>query len=128
MIGMIQVETSIAIALITLVSAPIAAIVAWILNKRKQRTDLAGTIALASGEAVDAIRDVMTSLREELKETKHELEQFKLQNKELESSLKALHEQNKVLLEQNGLLAREIAQLKKQVDRFAQYDSQQSDS
>lgn len=117
-------ETSIVIALITLITAPIAAFVAWILNKRKNKADLAGTIALASGEAVDAIKDVMASLREELKETKHELAEFKLQNKELESSLKALHEQNKVLLEQNGLLAWEIAELKKQVDRFAQNDSQ----
>lgn len=117
-------ETSIAIALITLLTAPIAAFSAWVFSRRKAKTDLAGSIALASGEAVDAIKDVMASLREELKETKHELAEFKLQNKELESSLRALHEQNKVLLEQNGLLAREIAELKKQVDRFAQNDSQ----
>jgi predicted nucleic acid-binding Zn-ribbon protein len=124
MIGMMLMEPSIVIALVTLLTAPIATLAAWALNRRKGKTDLAGSIALASGEAVDAIKEVMVTLREELQETKHKLEEFKLQNKELESSLRALHEQNKVLLEQNGMLAKEIAALKQQVDRFARSEYQ----
>lgn len=121
-------EPSIVIALITLLTAPIATFAAWSINKRKAKSDVAGAIALASGEAVDAIKEVMASLREDLQATKKELENFKLQNKELESSLKALHLQNNVLLEQNGFLAKEISQLKQQVDRFSLGDSQQNDN
>lgn len=111
-------ETSIVLAIITLITAPVAAVVAWTLNKKKSKADVSSAIATASGEAVDAIKDVMVALRYELVETQKELEKFKQQNKELEHSLYALKMQNELLLQQNNTLASEIALLKAQVDRF----------
>lgn len=118
MAGLMSVETSVIIAVIGILGAPFAAWVGWLLNKKKTGTDISGSIAVASGSAVDAIRDVMDSLREELKATKEELAKFKIQNKLLEESLEKLHDQNALLLEQNEFLALEIASLKKEIDRI----------
>lgn len=121
---MINIEPSVIIAIITLFSAPIATIVAWTVSRRKQHTDVASSIAHASGEAVDAIRDVLESLRLELDDTKKELEMFKKMNDELQKSLTSLKEQNIVLLKQNALLASEILELRNSITDFSQNGSQ----
>lgn len=111
-------EPSIVIALIGLLSAPVAAVVGFRLNKKKSDTDISNSIANASGDAVEAIRVVMHELQEELRETKRELQEFKKQNRELEAGLGQLNKQNETLMNQNNKLADEIVELRKQIDRL----------
>lgn len=109
-------EPNVIVAVLSLLAAPVAAFVGYMLNRKKSDTDISNSIATASGEAVDAINDVMKSLRDELKETKQDLIVFKAQNKNLEESLDELHKQNKQLMEQNQTLAAEILELRKLVE------------
>lgn len=111
-------EPSIVVALMGLLSAPIAAFVGFRLNKQKTDTDISNSIATASGDAVEAIKEVMTSLAAELRETKVELGEFKKQNREMEKSLHQLNEQNETLMSQNKKLAQEINDLRLQIDRL----------
>lgn len=111
-------EPSIVVALMGLLSAPIAAFVGFRLNKKKSDTDISNSIASASGDAVGAIKEVMSSLAAELKETKNELGEFKKQNRAMENALHELREQNETLIDQNNKLAREIDDLRLQIDRL----------
>lgn len=110
------VEPNVVVAVLSLLAAPVAAFVGYMLNRKKSDTDISNSIATASGDAVDAINEVMKSLRDELKETKQDLILFKAQNKNLEDSLDELHKQNKRLMEQNQTLAAEILELRKLVE------------
>ncbi len=109
-------EPNVVVAVLSLLAAPVAAFVGYMLNRKKSDTDISNSIATASGDAVDAINEVMKSLRDELKETKQDLILFKAQNKNLEDSLDELHKQNKRLMEQNQTLAAEILELRKLVE------------
>lgn len=114
-------DVSIAVAIIGLLSAPFAAAAAWAANKKKVKADNQATIAAGAIDAVEAIKAVMSALHHELAETKVELLEFKRQNKELEHSLEALRDQNELLLQQNTQLTYEVAELKKQMDRFSSH-------
>lgn len=118
-IGLIRMQTSLIIAIITLITAPLAAWVAWLLTRKKTEAERQGAIASGAVDAVEAIKEVMESLHEQLEETKKELTEFKKQNKELEISLVQLKAQNEQLITQNKLLAEEVAELKIQMDRFS---------
>lgn len=113
-----RVEPSVYVALMGLLSAPIAAYVGFRLNKKKTDTDISNSIASASGDAVGAIKEVMTALAVELKETKNELAEFKKQNRAMENALHELKEQNETLIEQNNKLSKEIDDLRTQIDRL----------
>jgi septal ring factor EnvC (AmiA/AmiB activator) len=113
---MTKMEPNVVIAIITLLAAPVAAVVGYRLNKKKTDTDISNSIAMASGDAVEAMQQVMKSLHDELKETKEDLAVFKAQNKNLEESLEELKKQNGKLMEQNFTLAAEILELRKLVE------------
>lgn len=118
-------EANVVIAALSLLAAPIAAFFGYILNKRKSDTDISNSIASASGDAVDAINEVMKALKEELKENRAELALFKKQNQELERSLRDLQKQNERLMEQNTTLAAEILELRRLVERMKNKSSGQ---
>lgn len=115
-------DTSIIIAIVTLVTAPLAAWSAYLINRHKIRVDMGAAVTDSAVDAVTAIKNVMDSLHYELGETKKELITFKQQNKELEVSLVALGKQNEQLIEQNRMLASEVAALKTQMDRFSKHE------
>lgn len=115
---MTKMEPNVVIAMITLLAAPVAAAVGYRLNKKKTDTDISNSIAMASGDAVEAMQQVMKSLHDELKETKKDLAVFKTQNKNLEESLEELKKQNGKLMEQNFTLAAEILELRKLVEHM----------
>jgi len=111
--------TSVLVAIIGLLAAPVAAWTSWVLTKKQTSADISASLVVASAGAVDAIKDVMDTLKEELATTKTELSAFRRHNAELEASLRELHEQNLLLISQNENLANEIASLRFEVDRLS---------
>ena len=105
------------VAVLGLFAAPFAAMITWLLNRKKRVLDGNSSIAAATAVAVDAIQDVMESLRIDLTSARSDMAEFKIQNRELEHSLKNLKEQNERLLEENKKLSREIELLKIQINR-----------
>ncbi len=83
-------EPVIIVAAIGLLAAPLASILTWLLNRKKD--SLLGTSALvtASGDAVDAMREALIAVRKELEHTKAELEQTKRQLDVLRSQLEIM--------------------------------------
>ena len=84
-------EPVIIVAAIGLLAAPLASILTWLLNRKKD--SLLGTSALvtASGDAVDAMKDALASVREELLHTKDALDKLKTQNEQLLDDNARLH-------------------------------------
>lgn len=71
------------LAAVGLFAAPVAAIITWWLNRGKTKLEGAVSLISASGEAVDAIRDVMNTLQDDLERTKTDLEELRDQNEQL---------------------------------------------
>lgn len=86
------------LAVISLLAAPFAAWITWILNRRKRKTDVSSSLVNASTAAVDALKDVLEELRIELADAKSEIEELKDINKRLEAAVEELTTQNKLLL------------------------------
>lgn len=86
------------LAVISLLAAPFAAWITWILNRRKRKTDVSSSLVNASTAAVDALKDALEELRIELADAKSEIEELKDINKRLEAAVEELTTQNKLLL------------------------------
>ena len=71
------------VAIIGLAATPIGVFVTWFLNRNKDKIDRTANLILASGEAVDAIRDVMNTLQDDLERTKENLNELRDQNEQL---------------------------------------------
>lgn len=90
-----QTVTTILVAILS--SSGIAAIVTWIRDRRKLKTDAAASIVTAASGAVTTLERAIERLESELAETRRELEQSIRQNRELMAEVAALrHELEKV--------------------------------
>lgn len=98
-------DDSIVVAAFGMVAIPVASFVTWFLNRRKSKAEEVVSIVTASGEAVDAINDVLSVLREE--------------NKELAAEIAELKRQNGLLVEENRKLASEITELKSLIEEMS---------
>lgn len=92
------VDPVVAVAIIGLFAAPITGIVTWWLNRSKERIDRTASLIAASGEAVDAIRDVMVALQNDLDKARAELDRMQKQYEELKDMNESLLQINKELL------------------------------
>lgn len=86
------------VAIIGLFAAPITGVVTWYLNRGRDKVDRASSLISASGEAVDAIRDVMVALQNDLNKTKAELDLLKFNCEEMKVLNGSLLETNRELL------------------------------
>lgn len=99
----------VATLIVGLLATPIAATVAYFINRKKNVVDTDSAIATGANIAVEAITSVLENLRIELDETKRELSQATQQ-------LEDMRKQNEMLLLENRQLVSQIAELKKLVE------------
>lgn len=93
-------DSSMIIAIIGVLAAPIAAFLTWFLNRKKHIADIYNIIAGASGEAVETMQLTMQELRHELSEARSKIEELISENELLRQDLYALKCQNEQLMEQ----------------------------
>jgi hypothetical protein len=99
------VDQVIATIIVGLLATPIAATVAYFINRRKNKIESDTAIATGANIAVEAITSVLENIKQELDETKKELEQAVL-------ALSDMRKQNERLIAENQRLTEQIAELK----------------
>ncbi len=95
----------IATIIVGLLATPIAATVAYFINRRKNKIESDTAIATGANIAVEAITSVLENIKQELDETKKELEQAVI-------ALSDMRQQNERLIAENQRLTEQIAELK----------------
>lgn len=93
-------DSSMILAIIGVLAAPIAAFFTWFLNRKKHIADIYNVIAGASGEAVETMQATMQELRHELIDARQKIEELISENELLRQDLFALKCQNEKLMEQ----------------------------
>lgn len=91
-------DSSIIIAVVGVLAAPIAAFMTWLFNRKKNIADIYNVIAGASGEAVETMQATMQELRIELSEARAKIEELITENELLREDLAALKTQNETLM------------------------------
>jgi hypothetical protein len=99
------VDQVIATIIVGLLATPIAATVAYFINRRKNKIESDTAIATGANIAVEAITSVLENIKQELDETKKELEQAVI-------ALSDMRQQNERLIAENQRLTEQIAELK----------------
>lgn len=95
----------IATIIVGLLATPIAATVAYFINRRKNKIDSDTAIATGANIAVEAITNVLENIKQELDETKRELEEAVI-------ALTDMRRQNEMLILENKRLTEQVAELK----------------
>lgn len=91
------VDTSIVIAVIGFLAAPIAAITTYVTTRPKQKSDVHTNVVNSAGAAVEAIADVLGEVRQELEEARVEIEALRHENETLRSMVTDLRREIKEL-------------------------------
>lgn len=95
----------IATIIVGLLATPIAATVAYFINRKKNKIDSDTAIATGANIAVEAMTSVLENIKQELDETKKELELAVL-------ALTEMRKQNELLILENKRLTEQVAELK----------------
>lgn len=95
----------IATIIVGLLATPIAATVAYFINRKKNKIDSDTAIATGANIAVEAITNVLENIKQELDETKRELEEAVI-------ALTDMRRQNEMLILENKRLTEQVAELK----------------
>lgn len=108
-------DTALATILVALLTAPIATLVTWMLNKRKNKADFVNTLSNAGLTAVETMQKTMSELRNELQEARIQIDALMMDNDQLRASLLELTEQNKILISENKILKNDLEMLMKRL-------------
>jgi uncharacterized coiled-coil DUF342 family protein len=123
-------DAGLAAVLVALLTAPIASILTWVLNKRKTGADILNVISEAGQTAVETVTAALETVNAQLEEVRKE-------NEQLHNDICELKEQNKQLIFENEVLRNDLQALKKQNEqlieqindmRLSYEQSQQRDS
>lgn len=95
----------IATIIVGLLATPIAATVAYFINRKKNKIDSDTAIATGANIAVEAMTSVLENIKQELDETKKELEEAIV-------ALTEMRKQNELLILENKRLTEQVAELK----------------
>ena len=93
-------EPAVIIAIIGVLAAPIAAVITWMLNRKKHIADIYNALSESSQTAVETMQMTMQELRIELVEARQKIEELIAENELLRQDLAALKSQNEALMEQ----------------------------
>jgi cell shape-determining protein MreC len=100
----ITVDTSLLVAAVGLLAAPIAALATYFTTRPKQKSDVHSNVVNSAGAAVDAIADVLTEVRKELEEARLEIEALRNENRDLHLIVKEL----RMEIQQLRVLTKEV--------------------
>jgi regulator of replication initiation timing len=109
--------------LVSLLLAPLAAFVTWILTRKKQSADISVSISEAAQTSVESLILVMDELKSKIEDSTSEIallkvrtEELILENELLRMELEELKQQNTQLLEDNSKLRIDIHRLTNQLE------------
>ena len=111
-------ETTVIVAVITVLAAPLAALLTWLLNRRKQISDIYNDLSESSQTAVETMQLTMGELRLELQEAREKIDGLMEENKVLRTDLTELKEMNIRLLNENRKLKSQLEDLVQRVQNF----------
>lgn len=106
-------DAGLAAVLVALLTAPVATIITWMLNRKKSGADIVNTISEAGQTAVESISMVLETVRSQLEEVQAE-------NQKLQEGIQELKRQNEQLIRENVKLREDLKALKNQNDALMQ--------
>jgi FtsZ-binding cell division protein ZapB len=99
-------EPGIIIAIIGVLAAPFAALITWMLNRKKHIADIYAALSESSQTAVETMQLTMNELRTELEEARRKIDDLIQENELLRHDLHELKNQNENLMREiRGLRA-----------------------
>lgn len=104
-------DAGLAAVLVALLTAPIATIITWTLNRKKSGADIMNTISEAGQTAVESISMVLETVRSQL-------EEVQLENQKLQEGIQELKAQNRQLIYENEQLRKDLQALKNQNEQL----------
>lgn len=87
-------EPTILIAIIGILAAPLAAVITWMLNRKKHIADIYAALSESSQTAVETMQLTMNELRTELEEARRKIDDLIAENELLRHDLHELKAQN----------------------------------
>ena len=93
-------EPAVIVAIIGVLAAPVAAVITWMLNRKKHIADIYNALSESSQTAVETMQMTMQELRLELVEARQKIEELIEENALLRQDLAALKNQNNQLMQQ----------------------------
>lgn len=93
-------EPAVVVAIIGVLAAPVAAVITWLLNRKKHIADIYNALSESSQTAVETMQMTMQELRLELVEARQKIEELIEENGFLRQDLAALKTQNQELMQQ----------------------------
>jgi chromosome segregation ATPase len=97
--------------LVGLLAAPVAAVVTFMLNRKKTGSEILGSITDASQTAIESVTSALDVVNDQLEEVRKE-------NMLLHDDICELKEQNKQLIKENEVLRKDLYALKKQNEQL----------
>lgn len=101
------------LALFALITAPLAALVTWLANRRKNVSEIYSALTESSQMAVETMQSTMETLHDELGNAQERIEQIIQENVSMQSEIAKLRQQNLLLLQENHTLSQKIDRLMK---------------
>ena len=99
-------EPTILVAIIGVLAAPFAALITWMLNRKKHIADIYTALSESSQTAVETMQLTMNELRTELEEARRKIDDLIAENELLRHDLHELKRQNSDLMNEiRGLRA-----------------------
>lgn len=99
-------DPAILVAIIGVLTAPFAALITWMLNRKKHIADIYTALSESSQTAVETMQLTMNELRTELEEARRKIDDLIAENELLRHDLHELKKQNQDLMaEIRGLRA-----------------------
>lgn len=93
-------EPAVIVAIVGVLAAPVAAVITWLLNRKKHIADIYNALSESSQTAVETMQMTMQELRLELVEARQKIEELIAENALLREDLAALKNQNEQLIQQ----------------------------
>lgn len=93
-------EPGIIIAIIGVLAAPFAALITWLLNRKKHVAEIYNALSESSQTAVETMQLTMNELRIELEEARRKIDALIAENELLRKDLRDLKDQNTRLMHQ----------------------------
>lgn len=100
-------DTGLAAIIVALLTAPIASLITWFVNRKKDTASILNTISEAGQTAVETMTTALETVKEQL-------EQVQEENERLHQDMCDLKAQNEKLMEENAALRNDLKALKKQ--------------
>jgi FtsZ-binding cell division protein ZapB len=118
------VETPILIAVIGVLAAPVAALVTWLLNRRKHISEIYNMLSESSQTAVETLQMTMQELRIELTEARLKIDELIDENAKLLQDMKELKVMNIRLFDENQKLKNQLDNLTFEMKKISDSESE----